>query len=156
MLVYSTLVQNILYLPWQFTLVSRLYIYDKSLGSRSCAGYICIALWNRAQQVVLGPVIILFLPRMIWRNGLIEKWTLGAEWMFRKNGWSSGSHHTKPPSSQTGCSSNNVSSNYLSCIQVCPPNGSKDLYLLLYINPSMFPVHGSFCVSNLCDKKKKT
>ena len=43
-LVYSTLVQNILYLPWQFTLVSRLYIYDKSLGSRSCAGYICIAL----------------------------------------------------------------------------------------------------------------
>ena len=32
-----------------------------------------------------------------------------AEWMLRKNGWSSGSHHTKPPCSQNGCSSKTFS-----------------------------------------------
>ena len=40
-----------------------------------------------------------------------------AECMFRKNGWSSCSHHTKPPPSQNGCvcSPYNFSSNHPCC-----------------------------------------
>ena len=38
-----------------------------------------------------------FSTRMIWRIGLIQEWTLGRMGASKKNGWSSCSHHIKPP-----------------------------------------------------------
>ena len=64
-----------------------------------------------------------------------------AEWILQKTGWSSGSHHTKPPPSQNGCSSKNCSSNH---------PGSKDLWLLfcLFLHLCMVvspPAGGKLC-----------
>ena len=55
-----------------------------------------------------------FSTRMIWRKGWTKSGRL-AEWMLRKNRWSSGSHHIKPPPSPNGYSSNNLSSNHPCC-----------------------------------------
>ena len=59
--------------------------------------------------------------------------------MLWKNGWSAGSHHTKPPTSQGGCSPKNFSSNHPCGIKVRPPTSSFDLCLPFCISPSSMP-----------------
>ena len=76
---------------------------------------------GKGRRCWLGPELKNSMPhqrcstRIISRKRWIEEWTLG--WMkVSENGWSSGSHHTKPPPSQNGCSSNKISSNHPSCM----------------------------------------
>ena len=55
-----------------------------------------------------------FSARAIWRKGWIRRtdaWQNGCS----KKGWSSGSHHTKPPPFQNGCSFKKISSNHPCC-----------------------------------------
>ena len=60
-----------------------------------------------------------------------------AKWMLWQNGWSSGSHYTKPPHFQNRCSPKKLRSNHPSCgIQVRPPTNSDDLCLLFCLYTS--------------------
>ena len=59
-----------------------------------------------------------FSSRKILRKWWIEELT---EWMLQKNGWSSGSHQTKPPPTKNGFSFQNFSSNHPCCYSKWQP-----------------------------------
>ena len=63
--------------------------------------------------------------------------------MLQKTGWSSGSHHTKPPPSKKECSSKNCSSNHPCCYWLvrhsskCPKQQRRPLPSILSVSSSM-------------------